>query len=421
MNQTLSEFDVCLSRGPAELGNDFLSLLDRMREFDPVYWNRKANCWMVTRHQDVTDAFNGKFPLTCRSRLVSGVMSCIAPEDRAKRFPVLSRYLPHVIVDTEAPEHTRLRKLLMQSFTKKTIEDVRPYVREKIASLLAKGVARPEIEFQEEISRPLPGFVIFKMLGIPEGQFVNMREWSNAMMEVTSSIGATEAQIERAEAALAAMNRLGLEEKEKRLFRPQNDLLTRLAEATVDGEKMTDDEFLAQMLILIVAGHESTSSTITMTAEALSNRPDLWDYIYRNPQDIDSVVAELMRFVSMSTAQLRVVENDFQWYGKTLKAGDMVVLAVAAANRDPRVFERPAEIDLARENHSSMVFGAGAHHCIGHLLAKMEVSEFVLAMVNHFSGLDVLDQQLEFMPTAFFRGMFRLNVRFHPRQLQTGR
>src|SRR5690554_5766205 len=184
MDKNSFDFDVSLSTGPAEMGNDFLKLLDDLREHDPIYWNKTAKCWMVTRYTDVSAAFNGELPLSCRSRLVSGVMSNIAESERQRRFPVLSRYLPLVIVDTEAPEHTRLRRLLMQSFTKKTVEDIRPYVREKVKELLERGAETSEVEFQERISRPLPGLVIFKMLGIPEDQFANMREWSNAIMEV---------------------------------------------------------------------------------------------------------------------------------------------------------------------------------------------------------------------------------------------
>lgn len=415
MTNASTTHDLNLSSGPAALGKQFLNALDQLREHDPVYWNETAQCWMITRHGDVAAAFGGQYPLTNRSRLSSGAMAIIPLAEREQRFPVLSRYLPLVIVDTEAPEHTRLRKLLMRAFTRKVVEDIRPYVREKVNLLLDKAMVSPEIEFQEEISRPLPGLVIFKMLGIPEEQFVNMREWSNAMMEVTSTIGATVEQIERAERALSEMNNLGRTEKAKRLLHPRDDLITILANASEDGDRLTEDEFFAQMLILIVAGHESTSSTITMIAEALSHRPDLWQHIYENQDRIIDIVNELMRYVSMSTAQLRIATDDFEWHGKQIRAGQMVVLAVSSANRDPRAFDKPLDIDFTRDNTGSMVFGGGIHHCIGHLLAKMEVSEFLLAMVNRFEKLEVLDENLKFMPSAFFRGMAELNVRFYPR------
>ena len=409
-------FDINLSAGPAEMGNEFLTLLDELREYDPVYWNKTANCWMITRHQDVADAFNYKYPaLSCKGRLVSSVMSRIPPDERSKKFPVLSKYLPLVIVDTEAPEHTRLRKLLMKAVTKKAVEQIRPIVREKVRELLRKAVDSPEIEFQEQISRPLPGFVIFKMLGIPEEQFANMREWSNAIMEVTSSIGSTEKQITRAEKCASEMNELGRIEREKRLLEPKDDLITALAQASDEGEKITEDEFFAQMLILIVAGHESTSSTITMIVEALSRHPEAWQYIEECPDKITDIVNEFMRYVCMNAGQLRVASYDFEWHGKQIKAGDMVMLCVAAANRDPRVYDNPLGLDFSRDNTNSMVFAPGVHHCVGHMLAKMEVGEFLLAMVKRFKGVDVQDDKLNFMPMAFFRGLYELNVRFHPR------
>jgi len=347
--------------------------------------------------------------------VTEGMLAIIPREERAQRFPIISRYQPKVIVDTDPPEHTRLRKLMMKAFTKKIVEDMRPYTRETINTLLDKGVASPEIEFHEEISRPLPGFVIFKMLGIPEDQFQNMADWSNAMMEVSSGVGASVEKIEKAEWAFGEINKLASAERDKRLANPQNDLITTLVQASEDGEKLTEDEYFAQMLILIVAGHESTSSTITMITEALDNKPELWKFIRDYTDNIVDIVNELMRFVCMSAGQLRIAAEDFEWHGKQIKKGQMVVLAVASANRDPRVFKNPLEIDFTRNNLDSMVFGPGLHHCIGHMLAKMEVSEFLLAMVNRFEKVEVLDEMLMFMPSAFFRGMRELNVRFYPR------
>ena len=416
MNTGNSTYDVNLSTGPAEMGNEFLALLDDLREHEPIYWNGTANCWMVTRYRDVADAFNYKYPaLSCRGRLVSGVMSTIPPEQRAEKFPVLSRYLPLVVVDTEAPQHTRLRKLLMKAVTKKSVEKIRPYVREKVSELLRIASETPEVEFQEQIARPLPGLVIFKMLGIPEEQFANMREWSNSIMEVASSIGATEEQIARAERSTREMFALAGMERDKRLTDPQDDLITALALASDEGDTLTEDEFFAQMLILIVAGHETTSSTITMIVEALGRHPEAWDHIAQNPNKITNIVNELMRYVCMSTAQLRVSTDDFEWHGKQIRAGDMVMLCVAAANRDRRVFENPLTLDFDRDNSYSLVFAPGVHHCLGHLLAKMEVGEFLLALVATFRGVEVLDEKLNFMPLAFFRGLYELNVRFHAR------
>ena len=169
------------------------------------------------------------------------------------------------------------------------------------------------------------------------------------------------------------------------------------------------------MLILIVAGHESTSSTITMIVEALSRHPEAWQYIEECPDKITDIVNEFMRYVCMNAGQLRVASYDFEWHGKQIKAGDMVMLCVAAANRDPRVYDNPLGLDFSRDNTNSMVFAPGVHHCVGHMLAKMEVGEFLLAMVKRFKGVDVQDDKLNFMPMAFFRGLYELNVRFHPR------
>jgi len=409
-------YDLDLATGPETLGQEFLARLDELREAEPVYWNETAACWMISRHRDVSDAFAGLYPLSNRARVTSGALALVPPEERPLRFPVLSRYLPQVIVDTDPPEHTRLRKLLVKAFTRKAVEGMRPYTRQRIESLLDKAGEGHAVEFQEEISRPIPGAVIFRMLGIPEDQFDNMRDWSNALMEVVSGIGASIDKIEKAEQALTDMFALARNEREKRLRSPGEDLITTLVNASVDGDMLTEDEFYSQMLVLIVAGHESTSSTITLITEALGRKPEAWEYLRAHPERMQQCVNELMRYVCMSAGQLRIAAEDFDWHGRKIKGGQMVVLAIAAANRDPRVFARPTELDFGRDNTESMVFGPGLHHCIGHLLAKMEVAEFLHALVSRFDRVEVLDRSLQFMPSAFFRGLRRLNVRFHPRQ-----
>ena len=145
---------------------------------------------------------------------------------------------------------------------------MRSYVRERISVLLDKASEQTEIEFHEEISRPLPGSVIFKMLGIPEDQFDNMRDWSNTLMEVVSGIGASVEKIEKAEQALAEMFALAGSERDKRITAPRDDLITTLVNASVDGDMLTDDEFYSQMLILIVAGHESITAGVAADADA---------------------------------------------------------------------------------------------------------------------------------------------------------
>lgn len=191
--------------------------------------------------------------------------------------------------------------------------------------------------------------------------------------------------------------------------------MTALVQATDQGEKLTVEEMLGALHILIVAGHDSTANTLTLSLAALSQQPQAWNYMHDNPANSMACCLELMRYVAMSASQPRIVAEDFEWHGKQLKKDEVIFLMMAAGNRDPRVYEDPETLDLTRTNDQSLVFGPGVHHCIGHVLAKMQVTEFFSALVREFQGAQVLDDRLKFMHQLAFRGLSELNVRMIPR------
>lgn len=407
------EFDVDISQ-VGRLGNAFLKELDKLREHDPIHWSEASRCWLITRHSDVDDALQGKVPLSLK-RNVNIIFGGIPEGERAKNFPTLMRYIPDWIIEQDPPEHPRLRKLLVKAFSKKVVDSVRPFVRERVATLMDELEKKPQIEFNEEIARQLPGSVILKLLGLSQDYFPRLRGWSAAFMEGIGVPYADMAAKIRADEAMAEMNAVFAEEIDARRGSPRDDLLTAMLAATEDGETLTENEMLGALQVLIVAGHDTTSNTMTLGLAALAEHPDVWDYMYRYPERILECCLELMRYVAMSTSQPRIAAEDFEWQGKQVRRGDLIFLMLAAANRDPRVFENPEAIDVRRSNERSMVFAPGLHHCIGHLLAKMQVAEFFGQLVRRFKGAEILDPRLNFMPQIAFRGVYELNVRMQPR------
>jgi pimeloyl-[acyl-carrier protein] synthase len=413
MSESPVQFDVDIST-VGILGNRFLAELSTLRETDPVHWSPASRCWLITRHADVTEALSGTLPLS-NKRLVDIGLGAIAPADRARLFPTIMQYMPNWIIDVDPPDHTRLRKLLVKAFSKKVVERVRPFVRERVNTLLSDLARHPEVEFNEQIARQLPGSVILKLTGLSQDYLPRLRKWSNAFGE---GIGAPYASIDalkRADEAMAEMNVILVDEISKRRDNPQDDLLSELMRAAEDGETLTRDEMLGALHVLIIAGHDTTSSTITLGLEALARQPDIWEYLYRNPDQSHDTCLELMRYIAMSTSQPRLASADFEWHGQLIKRGDIVFLMLAAANRDPRAFVRPEQIDPQRNLEHSLVFAPGLHHCIGHLLAKMQVTEFFSSLVQQFEGAEILDKTLQFLPQVAFRGLHALNVRMKPR------
>ena len=404
-------FDVDLN-SVARLGNDFLWQLNQLRELEPVHWSAASQCWIITRHQDVDDALQGKFPLSLK-RLVSLGLAGVAEADRARLFPTIMKYMPHWIIEIDPPDHTRQRKLLVKAFSKKVVEGMQPFVRARVAALMDKLVAQPQIEFNEEIARQLPGSVILELIGLPQEQMPRLRGWAQALAEGLGRPFVPEELLARVDRAMAEMNDVLVPLIEDRRVRPREDLLTSMIQAVDGGDALTLDEMLGALHVIIVAGHDTTSNTLTLGTVALAQQPQFWQHMQQNPERSLESSLELMRYVAMSTSQPRVVAADFVWHGKSLKRGDFVFLMLAAANRDPRMFGNPEAIEPGRANiDRSMVFAPGMHHCIGHLLAKMQVSEFFSALVQRFSGVELLDPVLHFMPQIAFRGVYDLNVRF---------
>ena len=408
------EFDVDIAQ-VGTLGNAFLDELNKLRELDPIHWSEASRCWLITRHSDVDDALQGRLPLSLR-RIVNIIFGGIPEEERVKQFPTLMRYVPDWIIEQDPPEHPRLRKLLVKAFSKKVVDSVRPFVQERVAMLVDKLQKNPQIEFNEEIARVLPGNVILKLLGLSEDYFPKLRGWSAAFMEGIGVPYADMAAKKRADHAMAEMNAVFAAEIEARRKAPREDLLSSMLAATEDGQTLSESEMLGALQVLIVAGHDTTSNTMTLGLAALAEHPDAWDWMYRHPEKTLECCLELMRYVAMSTSQPRIAAEDFEWHGKRVKKGDLIFLMLAAANRDPRVFGNPDAMDVHRNNERSMVFAPGLHHCIGHLLAKMQVVEFFGQLVRAFEGAEILDPRLNFMPQIAFRGVYELNVRMKPRR-----
>ena len=415
MNTPTEKFDVNIGHA-AQLGNGILAELNKLREMDPVHWSEASGCWLVTRFEDINKALEGdELPLSYK-RLVAATLPHVPEADRERLYPTIMKYMPNWIIDVDPPVHTRLRKLLMVSFNKKVMDNVRPFVEERVALLMDKLKQKPEVEFGEEIGRLLPGSVILKLLGVPQEHLPRLREWSAAFNSAIAVPGVSHEALMRCENAFIDMNKVFAEVIELRRVKPEADLISALISANEAGDKLSHEEMLGACQLIIVAGHDTTHNSLSLGVAALSQHPEYWDYMYRNPDKTMQCTLELIRYMAMSTSQPRFVSEDFEWHGKQLKKGQVVFLMHAAGNRDPRVFPDPEKLDYTRPNLDlSLSFSPGAHHCIGHLLAKLQLAHFLGELVKHFESAEMLDPELHFQPQIAFRGVHDLNMRFKVR------
>lgn len=405
---TMTVPDVDLNK-VAMLGNRLLGQLDALRAADPIHWSPASNAWIVTDHAAVAEGFSGKLPLSVRRHeLVAGLFP--NPEDRARRINYILEIFPHMLSIKDHPEHLRLRTLLMGAFSRQRAEDHRPAARRIVAEVL-DGVADLDLcDFIEDIARPITTRMILRVMGLPATLLPQMKRWSIVMNEGLNG-SMDRDQIAAANDAMFEARTAFLAEIDKRRAAPGDDFVSNLMTARIGDDALTDTELVAQLILVINAGHDTTLNTMALVIAELARDGAAREHMRAHPEQVEACIMEMMRVVAMSTSMMRLVAEDFVWNGKQLRKGQAVYLMIASANRDEKVFPDPERIDFARSQLKNMTFAPGQHFCIGHWFAKMMMSEFFPAFLDRYASWTLLDDEIAFSNSAGFRQVKRLNLR----------
>jgi cytochrome P450 len=391
-------------REVGEMGNALLQKLNLLREEEPIAWNDSLNSWIITRHEDVMAGFSSDLPLSC-VRMEGRSFGDMTPEQIMARWPKSIATLPHWIVNSDPPLHGRLRSLMTKAFSRKFAESIRPFAQQTIAEVLDNVSGR--VDVVEQVARAITGRVILHIFGLPEKYHDRLKAWSYAF---NVGLGGVRPALDAVEATIVEMEGVFRAEIEKRRQAPQGDFISLLVSAQDGKDQLSLEEVLGICYLVIVAGHDTTLNTMSLGVAALIENPDARQYLVSHPDEINNSIMEVMRYISMSTAFNRFASADFEWRGQQIKKGDQVFMMTAGANRDPRVFDNPEQMDLTRETDRVTTFGPGVHHCIGHLLAKMQLSEFYPAFFKRFPDAQLIDAELDFQPVLSFRGLNKLRV-----------
>jgi len=398
----------------APKGDALLGEINQLREYQPIYWSELSHCWIVTGHTEVTEGFSGTLPLSSH-QMPQALYRILPPDQLNARIPNSLRYMPLIATNLDGEVHANLRKILVKALNRKLVEDQRPYVRARVALLLDQAAARRELEFHEEIARQLPGAVILKLLGMSPDYLASLKRWADGVTTALTSYNPKPEWLDQLEIVVNDMLEIFRAEIEDRRKNPRADLITLLLNTTEGDARLSMDEVLGTLIQVIIAGHDTTNNSLTLGMRALARHPEAWAWWRAHPDKSLECTNELMRYIAMSTVLYRIAAEDFNWRGSAIRKGDMVTLMIAGANRDPRVFANPEVLDFTRQTDLSMTFGPGLHHCVGHLLAKLQLSEFFGALVQRFDRVEILAEP-EFTPGLVFRSLKALQVRFHPRQ-----
>ena len=323
----------------------------------------------------------------------------------------VARVVQHMMLVQDAPDHTRLRGLVNKAFTPRVVAGLAPRVQALVDGALDDAREAKRLDVIADLAVPLPIAVISDLLGVPEEQRPSVKRWSAALvtfLDGTIRDGGLADAAAACDEMRVAMGALF----EARRSAPQDDLVSALVGAREAGDRLSDDELLATVVLILAAGHETTTNLIGNGLHALLRHPDQLALLRDRPELIRSAVEELLRFDPPVQLTARRATEDFDLRGRRVRAGDELNLFFAAANRDPAVFEAPDRLDVTRADNRHLSFGFGAHFCLGAALARLEGQIALQTVVQRLPGLALESPDTFYRPGIVLRGLTRLDVRF---------
>jgi hypothetical protein len=383
-----SDFEARLV-SPAELRNPY-PLLHEMREKAPVYWSESIGGWVLTRYDDILVSFKDTASYSNENRLGKAA-AYLPPEKRANFKPFEDHYKTKGLLHSDPPDHTRLRALVTKEFTPSVVEKMRPRMQKVVDDMIDSAIKRGSLEVISEFASPLPIGVISEILGVPPEDRHLLSGWADDMVAFQGVNRPSEADLTRAQNALAAMRPYILKMIEDRRRQPREDLISKFVAAESAGERLSEAELINTCVTLFVAGHETTIAAISNSIYALLSHPEQLALLRCHPDLLAPAIEEVLRFESPISRQPRRMKADAELGGNILKEGEMVFQMLNAANRDPAYFTNPDVFDIRREKNKHIAFGYGAHFCAGAVLARSEAFVAVGTFFRRLHGVQLVD------------------------------
>lgn len=381
----------------------------RLREEAPVTWDPFMHTWVVTRYEDVhfvLKEFSADRTPDPKKMEALGLPSLGPVADLMARQMLF----------LDAPDHTRLRKLCMSAFTPRRVEAMEDKVREIAHGLIDQAAKNGECELIADFAEPFPAIVTAGLLGVPLEDHRQLKSWSATFAEMLGNFQHNPDRIRDVLKCVADMTgyfRDAVREQERN---PHDGLIRSLMDAEVDGQRLSEDEVIANTIVTMVGGQETTTNLIGNGILTLTRQPDKMAQLRAHPEIIESAVEELLRYETPSQHTARIVKQDTEIGGKLMKKGEAVMAVMAAGNRDPERFPNPDELDLTRTDNRHLAFGWAAHFCFGAALARMEARISYLALLARMEDIRVAvpESTLEWRTNSGLRGLSALPLAFRP-------
>ncbi|MBN8960685.1 MAG: cytochrome P450 [Rhizobiales bacterium] len=390
---------------------DPFPIFSRLREEDPVHWSPAMKAWVVTRYDDVRQIAVANTEMSA-NRLAP--FFAAVPSDSRGGYASLITYLGNWMVFRDPPDHTRLRRLFTKAFTSRSVKALEPNI-EQIVGLLLDEMDRKSrqdgtVDWIADFAYPLPATVMMDLLGVPRDELMRVKDWSDDIALFIGTARATADKYQRAEAGAKAMADYFRGILVQRAADPQDDIISQLV--SEQNERLTDDEIIATCILLLFAGHETTTNLIGNGFYYTMKSPDQWERLKEQPALIDAAIEEWLRYDGPSGALARVITADVAFGGKQLAAGQRLFAFVNAANRDPRQFADADRFDIGRTPNAHLTFGHGIHFCLGASLARLEGQIALRALIERFPNINLAATGApQWKDSVILRGMEALPVR----------
>lgn len=403
-----TEFDPTLSLFQLlnpEIVADPYPLYRRLRTEDPVHWDPFLHAWVVTRYADVVTVLHR---FSARATPTPEQLSAIG---LATLTPV-AQVMVRQMLFMDAPAHTRIRGLASYAFTPRRVEVLRAHIQDIVDGLLDRVIPSGQMEVLGDFANRLPAIVTAEMMGVPTSDHEQLKAWSADFAE---ALGAFQHDPERAVKTLKATEEMTSyfqsAIREQRLH-PGDGLIHAFLTAEVDGDRLTEDEVVANCIITMVGGQETTTNLIGNGIVSLVRNPSELARVLQDPALIPSAVEELLRYESPSQQTTRIAPDDVVLGGKRIRKGQAVIAVMAAANRDPERFPDPDRLDLGRTDNRHLAFGWASHFCFGAPLARIEGQSAFATILRRLPNLRLEPRPLTWRPHLALRGLTALHVRF---------
>jgi len=356
-----------------------------LREAAPIHWSEQFDAWIITRYEDVVAAIKEKRFSSERGPAFFAQL----PEDVQAEVKDLRDSLSTWFGWNDPPYQKRMRSLIGKAFTPGLVDGLRPRLEQITDEMLSEIEEQDEIDLIRDFAYILPVKVIAELLGVPEKYHPIFKSSADHIVAFFAKSRALEEFARKGQDAVAAMNEfLEIVVEEKR-SNPEDDMISLMIQAEVDGDKLTKEEIIANCEFFLTAGHTTTTDLIGNGTRAFIENPDQADRLRDDPSLVRTAVEEVLRYYSPVQRSWRVAKEDVSFRGIEVKKGQLVYPLIGSANRDPEQFEDPDKFDIGRQNNSHLAFGFGAHFCLGAPVARLEGEIVFRELLSRYPSMSI--------------------------------